>query len=78
MKAKRVHHGGADGITYLEKGISPAIVNGIGAMGHKMAYVRFLGYVNSVFCPSGIPVKKNINCAVRSDPRGFGLGVGSD
>ena len=78
MKAKRVHHGGADGITYLEKGISPATVNGIGAMGHKMAYVRFLGYVNAVFCPSGIPVKKNVNCAVRSDPRGFGLGVGSD
>jgi gamma-glutamyltranspeptidase/glutathione hydrolase len=78
MSAKRVHHGGADGITYLERGIAPAIVNGLGALGHKMAYVRNLGYVNAIFCPSGIPVKKGVDCAVRSDHRGFGLGVGSD
>jgi gamma-glutamyltranspeptidase/glutathione hydrolase len=78
MSAKRVHHGGADGVTYLESGIAPAIVNGLGALGHKMAYVRNLGYVNAVFCRSGVPVKKNEDCAVRSDHRGFGLGVGSD
>jgi gamma-glutamyltranspeptidase/glutathione hydrolase len=78
MWAKRVHHGGADGVTYLESGIASTIVNGLGALGHKMAYVRNLGYVNSVFCRSGIPDKKGADCAVRSDHRGFGLGVGSD
>ena len=78
MSAKRVHHGGADGVTYLESGIAPSIVNGLGALGHKMAYVRNLGYVNAVFCRSGIPAKKGVDCAVRSDNRGFGLGVGSD
>lgn len=78
MLSRRVHHGGADGVTYLEKGIDTALVNGLGALGHKMAYVRTLGYVNAVFCPSGIPNDDTINCAVKSDPRGFGLGVGSD
>jgi gamma-glutamyltranspeptidase/glutathione hydrolase len=78
MLGKRIHHGGADGVTYLERGIAPKIVNGLGALGHKMAYVRNLGYVNAVFCRSGIPVKKGVDCAVRSDPRGFGLGIGSD
>ncbi len=78
MMAKRIHHGGADGVTYLEKGIDTGLVNGLGALGHKMAYVRTLGYVNAVFCPSGIPNKEAIDCGVRSDPRGFGLGVGSE
>lgn len=78
MESKRIHHGGADGTTYLEKGMNAAIVNGLGKLGHKMAYVRTLGYVNAVFCSNGIPNKKGPNCAVRSDPRGFGLGVGSN
>jgi len=78
MLSKRIHHGGADGTTYLEKGMNTAIVNGLGELGHKMAYVRTLGYVNAVFCSTGIPNKDGPNCAVRSDQRGFGLGVGSD
>ncbi|NQW01924.1 MAG: gamma-glutamyltransferase [Rhodospirillales bacterium] len=78
MQRKRVHHGGADGITYLEKGIDPAIVNGLGSRGHKMAYVRILGYVNALFCATGIPSKNGASCVVRTDPRGFGLGVGSE
>lgn len=78
LAAKRVHHGGADQVSYLEKSIDPAIVNGLGSMGHKMAYVRILGYVNAVFCSTGIPHKLGVNCEVKTDPRGFGLGVGSD
>lgn len=75
---KRVHHGGSDGITYLEKSINPVIVNGLGAIGHKMAYVRNLGYVNAIFCSAGLPNKNSVSCEVKSDPRGFGLGIGSD
>ncbi len=78
MAGKRIHHGGADGTTYLEKGIDMEIVEGLGKRGHKMAYVRTLGYVNSVICVNGIPSKTGANCDVQSDPRGFGLGVGSE
>ncbi len=78
LAGKRIHHGGRDGVTYLEKGVNTAIVNGLGARGHKMAYVRTLGYVNAVFCSNGLPSETGADCDVRSDPRGFGLGVGSE
>ena len=75
INMKRVHHGGANGITYIEKGISSSILEGLAKRGHKLAYVNSMGVVNAVFCKSGVPRKKleDVDCAVVSDPRGYGL-----
>ncbi len=75
IKLKRIHHGGADGITYIEKGISSTVLEGLARRGHKLAYVNSMGLVNSIFCRAGMPRKnpEDIDCAVATDPRGHGL-----
>ena len=80
MDMRRVHHGGADGITYVEKGIKQEILKGLANRGHSLAYVNSMGVVNAVFCKSGLPRKnrKDLDCSVKTDPRGFGLAVTLD
>ena len=75
IKFKRIHHGGADGITYIEKGISSTVLEGLARRGHKLAYVNSMGLVNSIFCKAGMPRKnpEDIDCAVATDSRGHGL-----
>jgi gamma-glutamyltranspeptidase / glutathione hydrolase len=77
MNLKRIHHGGADGITYVESGTPKAVVSGLKKRGHKMAFVNSMGVVNAVFCVNGIPHEK-INCSARTDPRGFGLALSTE
>jgi len=74
IKRKRVHHGGADGITYLESGTPNAVVDGLKKRGHKLAFVNSMGSVNAVLCTNGIPHEK-INCSAFTDPRGSGLAL---
>jgi len=74
INRKRVHHGGADGITYLEAGTPKAVVDGLSKRGHKLAFVNSMGAVNAVLCTNGIPHEK-IDCAALTDPRGFGLAL---
>jgi len=75
INRKRVHHGGADGITYLESGTAKSVVDGLAKRGHKLAFVNSMGAVNAVLCPSGIPHKEIIDCSALTDPRGFGLAL---
>ena len=80
LEMKRVHQGGADRVTYIEKGISSEVLEGLARRGHKLAYVNSMGVVNAVFCKSGLPRKnlEDVNCKVESDPRGFGLSTVSE
>ena len=40
--------------------------------GHRVAPAMALGLVNVAFCFDGLPQEPQ-SCAVRADPRGFGL-----
>jgi len=77
MNRKRVHHGGADGITYMETGIRKNVVSGLSKRGHKTAFVNSMGIVNAVLCVNGIP-HDNIDCSARTDPRGFGMATSTE
>jgi len=77
MNRKRIHHGGADGITYMEAGIRESVISGLAKRGHKTAFVNSMGIVNAVLCVNGIP-HENIDCSARSDPRGFGMATSTE
>lgn len=72
MSAKRLHHGGVPDLTYYEQGISETVLNSLTGRGHRLAPTVALGLVNVAFCSGGLPQKPQ-TCAVRADPRGFGL-----
>ena len=72
MSAKRLHHGGVPDLTYYEQGISETVLKSLTARGHRVAPAMALGLVNVAFCFDGFPQEPQ-SCAVRADPRGFGL-----
>jgi gamma-glutamyltranspeptidase/glutathione hydrolase len=74
INLKRVHHGGADGITYIETESPKAVVDGLTRRGHKVAHVNSMGVVNAVLCVNGIP-HENIDCSAFNDPRASGLAL---
>ncbi len=74
INRKRIHHGGADGVTYVETGAPKNIVDGLSKRGHKVALVNAMGIVNAVLCVNGIPHEK-IDCSAFADPRGSGLAL---
>ncbi len=73
LSTKRVLNSGFPDTTYYEQGLDGAIVQDLTRRGHSLSPAASLGLVNAVFCPAGIPHKKNLDCSVRNDPRGFGL-----
>ena len=72
MSAKRLHHGGVPDLTYYEQGISETVLKSLTERGHRVAPTMALGLVNVAFCSDGLPQAPQ-TCAVRADPRGFGL-----
>ncbi len=72
MSAKRLHHGGVPDLTYYEQGSSETVLETLTERGHRLAAATTLGLVNVAFCFEGLP-KNPQTCAVRADPRGFGL-----
>ncbi len=72
MSAKRLHHGGVPDLTYYEQGISETVLKSLTARGHRVAPTMALGLVNVAICFDGLPEEPQ-TCAVRADPRGFGL-----
>ncbi len=72
ISAKRLHHGGVPDLTYYEQGTSESVLKSLTERGHRIAPTMALGLVNVAFCPDGLPQEPH-TCAVRADPRGFGL-----
>ena len=77
LALKRIHHGGADGVTYAEKGTPRPILEGLVRRQHRTALVERLGNVNSVYCSTGLPAEI-IDCGAGADPRGLGIASSSD
>ena len=77
LAAKRIHHGGSNGVTYAEKGTPRPILEGLVRRGHRTALVERLGNVNSVYCSTGLPAEI-IDCGAGSDLRGLGIASSSD
>jgi len=73
LSTRRVLNSGFPDTTYYERGLDKTLVQDLTRRGHRLSPVASLGLVNAVFCPAGIPHKKNLSCSVRNDPRGFGL-----
>ena len=78
LQAKRLHNNGVPDITYYEQGLSGAITEGLSKLGHQLSPAPPMGLVNAIFCATGIPQKAEMSCAIRQDPRGFGLGAGAE
>lgn len=77
MRQGRVHHGGAPDKVYYESHVAGDVVSALQAKGHTTEAVEGLGIVNAIACPAGIPVEPD-SCRALSDPRAYGLGVGTD
>jgi gamma-glutamyltranspeptidase/glutathione hydrolase len=79
ISEKRSHNGFESNLTYIEKGLGSKVIEGLTSKGHQLSPEQNLGLVNSIFCSSGIPNKRDgILCVQHSDPRGFGLSSGTD
>lgn len=78
LQAKRLHNNGVPDITYYEQGLNGAITEDLSKRGHQLSPAPPLGLVNAIFCSTGIPQKEEMSCAIRQDPRGFGLGIGAE
>ena len=70
---RRIHNGGKNDLTYFEKGLAAAVVEGLTDRGHQLSSELSLGLVNAVICYNGLPKKDGALCFQSSDPRGFGL-----
>ena len=77
LAAKRVYGSGDPDAVFVERGLSPSVSRALGQRGHRIAETPSLGRVNVISCPGGIPTE-NETCAVRTDPRGFGLAASAD
>lgn len=75
--AGRVHHGGAPDITYHEEGLPPELARTLAERGHNLEATPTLGRVQVISCTGGIPPKPE-TCAMKADPRGFGLAAFAD
>ena len=76
--AKRIHNDGVHDLTVYEQGLDAAVAQSLASKGHRAGQATRIGLVNAIFCPTGVPAKDEASCSSRSDPRGFGLAVGSD
>jgi gamma-glutamyltranspeptidase/glutathione hydrolase len=77
LAAKRVYGSGDPDAVFVERGLSPSVSRALGRQGHRIAETPSLGKVNVISCPGGIPTQSE-TCAVRTDPRGFGLAASAD
>lgn len=60
---------------YHENNFSPPLLDAFAKQGIRATALRqTLGRVNMVYCARGVPNATKV-CAVRSDPRGFGVGL---
>ncbi|MEK9723781.1 MAG: gamma-glutamyltransferase, partial [Rhodospirillaceae bacterium] len=74
VKWSRLYRDPAAVVTYVEEGAPASIVNGLRQRGHEVRTIAPFGRVNMMFCGTGLPSQaKTPDCAMRSDPRGFGL-----
>lgn len=77
MRQARVHHGGAPDKVFYEGHLAGDVVSHLQSLGHATEAVDGLGIVNAIACPAGIPVAPG-SCRALSDPRAYGLAVGTD
>lgn len=76
VDAPRVHNGGDPDVTYFEPTLDAAAQSHLAAAGHTTAQISYLGQVNVLYCPEGLPTKP-LRCQMSADPRGAGLAAGS-
>lgn len=76
VDAPRVHNGGDPDVTYFEPTLDAAAQSHLAAAGHATAQIPYLGQVNVLYCPEGLPTKP-LDCQMMADPRGVGLAAGS-
>ena len=77
MNAKRLHHGGLPDLVYYEQGFDVAGLRALTERNHHIAATSVLGRVNAGYCPKGLPPNAR-TCAIRTDPRGFGLATSAE
>lgn len=78
VAAKRIHNDGVFDLTFYEQGLEASVAQSLANKGHRVGQTAKIGLVNTVFCQSGIPTRDEVSCSMKSDPRGFGLAVGSE
>lgn len=78
VAAARIHNDGMSDLTFYERGLDAAVAHSLANKGHRLAETAKIGMVNAVFCQAGVPSKEVVSCALKSDPRGFGLAAGSE
>jgi len=76
MRAPRTHYQGVPDKVFLESDMPQDMVDGMKKRGHDIALTKSIGRVTAVYCPTGIPNPKDIECRSAADPRGSGIALG--
>lgn len=76
--ARRFFNAGVPDVTHYEQGLEETVLKDLANRGHHLNPAPAMGFVNAIFCSSGLPVKKDLSCSMKSDPRGFGIASGAD
>jgi gamma-glutamyltranspeptidase / glutathione hydrolase len=72
VAAPRVHQGGAPDVLLVEPGIDAGTRAGLQGRGETLREESDLGRVNAFYCAKGLRDSQD-ECAVATDPRGYGL-----
>lgn len=76
--SRRLVNAGTSDVTHYEQGMDESILKDLANRGHHLSPAPAMGFVNAIFCSSGLPVKKELSCSMNTDPRGFGLASGAE
>lgn len=76
MRAPRTHYQGVPDKVFLESDMPEDMVEDMKKRGHDIALTKSIGRVTAVYCPTGIPHPREIECRSAADPRGYGIALG--
>lgn len=76
MNAPRTHYAGVPDKVFVEPDMPAETIEALRKRGHDVVVTKSIGRVTAVYCPSGLPVKKNLSCSSANDERGYGIAIG--
>tara|TARA_R110001592_G_scaffold15442_4_gene67308 strand:+ start:11455 stop:13095 length:1641 start_codon:yes stop_codon:yes gene_type:complete len=78
MRAPRTHYAGVPDKVFVEADMPNDIVDGLRKLGHDVAVTESIGRAVVVYCPSGIPNDKGVQCNSAAERRGHGIALGGN
>ena len=78
MRAPRTHYASVPDKVFVEADMPNDIVDGLRKLGHDVAVTESIGRAVVVYCPSGIPNDKGVQCNSAAERRGHGIALGGN